>query len=171
MWDGVLRGTDAIDHDIHEKERRKQKCEIQGLQNKIDHLKKENKSYKKEVQKLQDEIKCLKENMGTDELVSTNLGDENMNTICEVISLHVMDSFEDFLDEHDITIPCESESDEEYRIESNTNARIYGDEYVYLEDRVCDKIKHTMMHLIRKYTKKQNNSSLKGDRQYGINCK
>ena len=164
MWDGVLRGTDAIDHDIHEKERRKYNCEIQELQNKIDHLKKEKKEYKFEIQKLQDEIKCLKENKQTNEIVLTNYNEETIDEISKELAIHVMGIFEDFLDEHDITIPCESESEEEDRVEDVANARIYGSEYYYLEDCVRDKIKYTLSHLNRKYTKKQNNSSLKGDK-------
>ena len=159
MWDGVLRGMDAVEHNMHEKERKDHEGKLQELRQINERLKEENKSYQKEIQELQDEIECLKKK-GNDKLVFTNLSDENMNNICEVIALHVMDSFEDFLDEHNITIPCESESDEEYRIESATDARIYGDEYVYLEDCVHDKIKHTLAHLIRKYTKNQNNSLL-----------
>lgn len=162
MWDGVLRGMDAVEHDMREKERREHKGKLQELQNEIKHLKKERKKQKCEIQKLQDEISCLKENEQTNEMVLTNYNEETINEISEELAIHVMDNFEDFLDEHDITIPCELEDDEEYRVESATNVRIYGNEYCYLEDCVRNNIKRIIIHLIRKYSKKHDKSSLKG---------
>lgn len=158
MWDGVLRGMDAVEHNMHEKERKDHEGKLQELRQINERLEEENKSYQKEIQELQDEIECLKENKQIDKIDISEYTEEPINDIYRKIAFNIMDSFEDFLDEHDITIPCESESDEEDRAEDGTNARIYGSEYYYLEDSVYEKIKYTITHFIRKYTKKQNNS-------------
>ena len=158
MWDGVLRGMDAVEHNMHEKECRDHEGKLQELRQTKEHLEEENKSYQKEIQELQDEINRLKENKQIDKIDISDYTEEPINDIYRKIAFNIMDSFEDFLDEHDITIPCESESDEEDRAEDGANARIYGSEYYYLEDSVYEKIKYTITHFIRKYTKKQNNS-------------
>lgn len=47
-----------------------------------------------------------------------------------------MDVFEEFLEEHGITIPCEDEDEEKDRKEDECSARIYGSEYYELESRI-----------------------------------
>lgn len=54
----------------------------------------------------------------------------------EKVSINIMDVFEEFLEEHGITIPCEDEAEEKERKENECSARIYGSEYYELESRI-----------------------------------
>lgn len=54
----------------------------------------------------------------------------------EKVSINIMDVFEEFLEEHGITIPCEDEDEEKDRKEDECSARIYGSEYYELESRI-----------------------------------
>lgn len=54
----------------------------------------------------------------------------------EKVSINIMDVFEEFLEEHGITIPCEDEDEEKDRKEDECSARIYGSEYYELENRI-----------------------------------
>lgn len=52
------------------------------------------------------------------------------------MSMNIMDVFEEFLEEHGITIPCEDEDEENERKEDKCSARIYGTKYYELESRI-----------------------------------
>lgn len=52
------------------------------------------------------------------------------------MSMNIMDVFEEFLEEHGITIPCEDEDEEKERKEDECSARVYGSEYYDLESRI-----------------------------------
>lgn len=54
----------------------------------------------------------------------------------EKVSINIMDVFEEFLEEHGITIPCEDETEEKERKEDECSARIYGSGYYELESRI-----------------------------------
>lgn len=60
---------------------------------------------------------------------------ENKENIKE-LSMNIMDAFEEFLETHGITIPCEDEAEEKERKEDECSARIYGSEYYELESRI-----------------------------------
>lgn len=57
------------------------------------------------------------------------------------MSMNIMDIFEEFLEEHGITIPCEAEDEEKERKEDKCSARIYGSEYYELESRIQEILK------------------------------
>lgn len=59
----------------------------------------------------------------------------------EKVSINIMDVFEEFLEEHGITIPCEDEDEEKDRKEDECSARIYGSEYYELENRIQEILK------------------------------
>lgn len=64
-----------------------------------------------------------------------NKSQENTKDAKEMLT-NIMDIFEEFLEEHGITIPCEDEAEEKERKEDECSARIYGSEYYELESRI-----------------------------------
>lgn len=69
-----------------------------------------------------------------------NKGQENTKDAKEILT-NIMDIFEEFLEEHGITIPCEDEDEEKERKEDECSARIYGSEYYELESRIQEILK------------------------------
>lgn len=57
------------------------------------------------------------------------------------MSINIIDAFEEFLEEHGITIPCEDKDEEKERNEDECSARIYGTEYYELESRIQEILK------------------------------
>ena len=52
------------------------------------------------------------------------------------MSMNIMDAFEEFLEEHGITISCKDKDEERERNEDECSARIYGSKYYELESRI-----------------------------------
>lgn len=48
----------------------------------------------------------------------------------------IMELFEDFLEEKNISIPCDDEEEERMRYEDENAARIYGMEYYNLSEKI-----------------------------------
>ena len=63
---------------------------------------------------------------------------EKMKQETRELATTIVDVFDDFLDEKNISIPCVDPYEQEDRLQDDNSAAIYGSEYFELEDRVCD---------------------------------
>lgn len=132
---------------------------IVAFTNLYEKLLKRQQSSKYDTSKISPELNwTVGEELGKDKEIGKDTSDEAINGYSEndldiifrEAAVHIMSVFEDFLDDKGITVPCESEGEEEDRAEDEISARLYGSEYYYLEDSVHDIIEYEMKHTILK---------------------
>lgn len=88
------------------------------------------------------QVKAMKDYLDVLE-VRADIENVNLNDIQIQASNHVddlatnlLDTFDTFLQEKDVSIPCEDDEEENSRVEDENNAKIYGMEYYDLLERV-----------------------------------
>lgn len=86
------------------------------------------------------EVLCLDEIRDTDERSNTIFNLELSESDIPEFVGQIIDFFEDFLDEKGILVPNQEKRDEDPNLIAEESANIYGEDYVFLENKIKDTI-------------------------------